>query len=106
MKKLAKIIGFVGVAGAVIWAMRDRFISVAVSREPDAPLFRAMRPAEPGAEIDAVDGIGPVYATRLRASGLRSISDLARATPDTVAEAAGVSGARARSWIDQAQTRS
>jgi predicted flap endonuclease-1-like 5' DNA nuclease len=105
MKKMAKIIGIVGGAAAVLWAMRDRFISVAISREPETPTFRAVRPSEPSAGIDAIDGIGPVFATRLKEAGLASVADLAAATPDSVAEAAGVSVARAKTWIAQARSQ-
>jgi predicted flap endonuclease-1-like 5' DNA nuclease len=104
MKRLAKIVGIVGGALALAWAMRDRFISVAASREPEPPVLRAAMPtpAEPG--IDAIDGIGPVFAGRLKGAGIESVAKLASSTADTIAEAAGVSGARARSWIDQART--
>jgi predicted flap endonuclease-1-like 5' DNA nuclease len=101
MRRLAKIIGFVGGAVAVIWAMRDRFISVAISREPQPPAFRAEPP--PSLTVDSIDGIGPVFAERLSKSGLGTVTALAEASPDLVAEAAGVSAARARTWIDLAQ---
>lgn len=104
MKKVAKIIGVVGGAAAVIWAMRDRFVTVATSREPDTPQFRAVRQAsKPG--LSSIAGIGPVFADRLESAGLKTVKDLAEASPDRVAEAAGVSAARAGSWIDQALTQ-
>jgi predicted flap endonuclease-1-like 5' DNA nuclease len=105
MKKTAKLLGFVGGALALLWAMRDRFISVATSREPESPHFRAVSPERAGKSgVDAIDGIGPVFATRLAEAGLPTVEDLAVAPPDRVAEAAGVSVARARSWIDQARS--
>jgi predicted flap endonuclease-1-like 5' DNA nuclease len=97
MKRIAKIIGFVGGVAALVWAMRDRFVSVATSREPEPPTFKI-----PGRPVEAVDGIGPVFAQRLTAAGIETVADLAKASPDSVAEAAGVSAARARSWIDRA----
>jgi predicted flap endonuclease-1-like 5' DNA nuclease len=100
MKRVAKIIGFVGGAIAVIWAMRDRFISVATSREPEPPAFRS---APPPALVDSIDGIGPVFAERLTGAGLGTVTALAQGSPDLVAEAAGVSAARARTWIDLAK---
>jgi predicted flap endonuclease-1-like 5' DNA nuclease len=104
MKRLAKVVGIVGGAAALIWAMRDRFISVAASREPEPPVFRAtLPPAQPN-PIETVDGIGPVLASRLKSAGIDDVAKLAQATPDTVAEAAGVSGARARAWIEQARS--
>ena len=105
MKRLAKAIGIVGGAVALIWAMRDRFISVAASREPEPPVFRTTMGPE-SQPIEEVDGIGPVMAGRLRNAGINDVSKLAASTPDTIAEAAGVSGARARAWIDQARALS
>ncbi len=101
LKRLAKILGIVGGVAAVIWAMRDRFISVATSREPVPPSFRAPEDLTiPPVEV--IEGIGPVFAKRLDGVGIDNVARLAGASPDLVAEAAGVSGARARSWIDQA----
>lgn len=99
MKRLAKIIGFIGGAIAVIWAVRERFISVATSREPEPPAFRA---APKSAKVDSIDGIGPTYAQRLTKAGLATVDALATASPDMVAEAASVSTTRARNWIDLA----
>jgi len=106
MKRMAKVIGIVGGTVALIWAMRDRFISVAASREPEPPVLKATFPSVGAAAIDVVDGIGPVLAGRLRDAGIADVSKLAASTPDAVAEAAGVSAARARSWIDQARSLS
>lgn len=104
MKRLAKVIGIVGGSIALIWAMRDRFISVAASREPEPPVLRAAPPAPPSPGIDTIDGIGPVFAGRLKGAGIDSVHKLASSTPDTIAEAAGVSGAKARTWIEQARS--
>ena len=52
--------------------------------------------------MDQLEGIGPVFAQRLSAAGLGDVGALAAASPDQVAEAAGVSAARARNWIDLA----
>ncbi len=102
MKRLAGIIAVLGAIAAVAWAMRDRFISVASSREPEPPRFRAVESGEP---LAAIDGIGPVYQSRLTQSGIADMADLAKASPDSVAEAAGVSAGRARDWISQARSR-
>jgi predicted flap endonuclease-1-like 5' DNA nuclease len=101
MKRVAKIIGLVGAAAAVVWAMRDRFVSVATSREPEPPAFRTDPP--PTATVSTIDGIGPVFAERLAKAGLGTVDSLAEASPDRVAEAAGISAARARAWIDLAK---
>jgi predicted flap endonuclease-1-like 5' DNA nuclease len=101
MNRLLKIVGVVGGVAAVVWAMRDRFISVATSREPEPPAFRSPKTTPP---VETIEGIGPVFARRLSEAGIRDIGLLAAASPDLVAEAAGVSGARARAWIDQARS--
>jgi predicted flap endonuclease-1-like 5' DNA nuclease len=104
MKRLAKIVGIVAGAAALVWAMRDRFISVATSREPEPPTFRTGASAPASPEIDVIDGIGPVFAVRLKTAGIDNAAKLAAASPDRVAEAASVSAARARSWIEQAKS--
>ena len=84
MKTLAKVVGIVGAAAAVIWAMRDRFISVAASREPEPPVLR-VAPAEPELmSIDAIDGIGPVFAGRLKGAGIGDVSFTFDTNPDLV----------------------
>lgn len=103
MKRLAKVIGFVGGAVAVVWAMRDRFISLTTSREPDPPAFKAAQ-SSTSAKVDAIDGIGPTYAGRLTRAGLGTVAALAAANPDVVAEAAGVSTTRAKNWIELAKS--
>ncbi|HUF16281.1 MAG TPA: helix-hairpin-helix domain-containing protein [Acidimicrobiia bacterium] len=101
MKRLAQIIGFIGAAAALVWAMRDRFISVATSREPEPPSFRSG--VAKSTPVDVIEGIGPVFAKRLTDAHLGTLDALAVASPDQVAEAASVSAARARSWIDLAK---
>jgi predicted flap endonuclease-1-like 5' DNA nuclease len=100
MKRVAKVVGFIGAAVALVWAMRDRFISVATSREPEPPAFRSEK--DQPVPVTMIDGIGPVFAQRLTEAGLGDIQSLAAASPDQVAEAASVSAARARSWIELA----
>jgi polyhydroxyalkanoate synthase len=52
-------------------------------------------------DIEAVDGIGPTYAERLRAAGIETTADLAAADASTIADAAETTGARAQDWLDQ-----
>lgn len=84
------------------YAMRDRIVSVATSREPELPTFRdSARLIQPPVEV--LSGIGRVYADRLAKAGIGDVGALAAATADSVAEAAGISSARARTWIEQAR---
>lgn len=106
-----------GGIGAILWAMRDRLVSVTLPREPEPPALRRPSqvdrpPAGPSGEasgtapppnVTDVSGIGPVYATRLEAAGVATVSDLAESQPDRVAEAAEVTVTRARGWIESAR---
>lgn len=105
MRKIAKIVGFVGGVAAVVWAMRDRLISIAAPREPQPPTFRVVPPIKEADDLTEITGIGATYAGRLAEAGIRSYADLARAGAARVADAAGVSVARAEDWISQATTR-
>jgi predicted flap endonuclease-1-like 5' DNA nuclease len=96
------VIGILGGVIALIWAMRDRFISVATSREPQPPRFREVGDTQP---VAIIDGIGPVYEQRLSQAGISDVETLSKASSDSVAEAAGVSVSRARDWITQAGNR-
>ena len=100
LKKLTKAVALVVAVSAVLWAMRDRFISIATSSEPVQPTFRTQTDRPP---VETVDGIGPVFAQRLTSAGIADVDQLAAASPDSVAEAASVSVARAKTWIDKAK---
>lgn len=96
--------------------MRDRFISVATSREPEPPTFRVVQNpdsiapsvasivSEEAPDLTSVSGVGPVYATRLEAVGISTLEDLASADASKVADAAGVPESRAADWIEQARS--
>lgn len=110
VKRLARILGVLGGLAALVWAMRDRFVSVAISREPVPPAFRETPPPMPPApttpspDITTVSGIGPVYATRLEAAGISTTADLAASKAEQVAAAAEVPLSRAVGWIEAAKT--
>ncbi len=106
MSRLAKYARWIGVAGsmgAVAWAMRDRFVSIAVPREPDRPVFRT-----PPTEVDQIDdltaisGIGPVFARRLGEAGISSFSGLAAETDAKLAEILNIGESRTSGWREQA----
>lgn len=108
VRRITRIVSVLGGIAAIIWAMRERFVSVAISREPTPPAFRVPEPATPietaGSDLTAIDGIGPVYAARLTEAGYRTIPELAGADAGDVARAAQVSETRARTWIEAAVT--
>ncbi len=51
--------------------------------------------------IDAVTGIGPAYAERLREAGIETVDDLRGSDPTTVADAADAPLGRAENWLDR-----
>ncbi len=109
MKRFGKLLSVAAGLAALVWAMRDRFVSIAAPREPEPPAFRVVPPPtvpdEPGGDdLTRVKGIGPVYADRLRSGGIGSLAELAAADPETVAEAADVTPERAADWVSQAST--
>jgi len=99
MKKLVKILAPLVVGAVLVWVMRERFVSIAASEDPELPVFRV----PPGASVEVVSGIGPVYSRRLAKAGIDDVTTLANASLDAVAEAAGVSVAKARAWIARAR---
>jgi polyhydroxyalkanoate synthase subunit PhaC len=55
--------------------------------------------------LEAVSGIGPSYAQRLREAGIETIDDLAAADPADIAERTDLSTERVRDWVETASDR-
>ena len=95
---------------ALVWAMRDRFISLVVPREPEPPTFRVAPPPpaaptglEPRNEdLTVIAGIGPVYQSRLYSAGFGTVAAVAEASADELASAAQVPEGRATDWVSKA----
>jgi predicted flap endonuclease-1-like 5' DNA nuclease len=109
VNKIGKVIGFVGGALAILWAMRDRLVSIAAPQDPEPPRFRVVPPSpSPSAASDdltAIAGIGPVFAGRLRDAGIRSFADVATAGSARLAEVTGAAETRAAGWVVAASAR-
>jgi predicted flap endonuclease-1-like 5' DNA nuclease len=113
MRRTTKALSMVAGVGAgvmaVIWLLRDRLMGPeAMPPPPRHPAFRVVPsgtppPGESDHDLTAITGIGPAYRARLVAAGIGRFSDLAASEPAAVAEAAGVSEARAGDWIAQAR---
>lgn len=110
MKRFARILGIIAGIGVIVWAVRDRFVSLTVPKEPEPPAFRTPptparpTPAEdPGAvaasgepagappvasadDLTEVKGIGPVFAGRLTEAGITSFAELAAASEEALTE--------------------
>jgi predicted flap endonuclease-1-like 5' DNA nuclease len=120
VKKLARILGVVAGAAAVVWAMRDRLVSITAPREPEPPRFRVVTPpSEPPEErvpasempstpddLTEVVGIGPVFAERLREAGISTFAQLRATDATRVAEITGASVSRVDGWLIQAEALS
>ena len=126
MKRIVRIVSFAAGVAALIWAMRDRFISLALPREPQPPAFRhpddhpnvPHRPHQPPQyqpEVPATDskpddlreinGIGPVFAAGLADLGITTFSDLSESRVADVAAKLGTAESRVADWIGQASRR-
>lgn len=101
IRNLLVVVGVV----AVLWLVRDRFVTVGQVPASEPVSFRVAPPDRPSPPVDlvAIPGIGPVYAERLAAAGFPTAGALAQANPDAVAEAAQVSASRATEWIGAAR---
>ena len=105
VNKIGKVLGFVGGALAVLWAMRDRLVSIAAPQDPEPPRFRVVPPSPaPVAEDDltVISGIGPVFAGRLRDAGITSFADMSAAGAARLADITGASESRAAEWVTSA----
>lgn len=96
---------------AALWMLRDRIFRPETSpvTPAEAPAFRvAPPPTATRADADdlsEIKGIGPVFKGRLAAAGISRFDELAAADANAVAEAAGVTEARASDWIALARRR-
>ncbi len=105
MKRLLKLTGLFAGLGAAIWLMRDRLISVALPREPEPPTFRVGPGPElavAGDDLTRINGIGPVFSSRLQQAGITTFAQLAVQDPAKLAEQVGATPAQVESWVDQA----
>ena len=105
VNKIGKVLGFVGGALAILWAMRDRLVSIAAPQDPEPPRFRVVPPSPAPADEDdltAINGIGPVFAGRLRDAGITSFADISAAGASRLAEVTGASESRAAEWMSAA----
>ncbi|NNC39279.1 MAG: hypothetical protein HKN95_01200 [Acidimicrobiia bacterium] len=125
MKRLVRLLSFAAGIAALIWAMRDRFISLALPREPQPPAFRhpedhpqvphrphqehrrsPMEAAPDPDDLQLINGIGPVYSSKLADMGITTFSGLAAASAAEVAGKLGAAEGRVVDWIHQAKARS
>lgn len=112
MKRIGRVVGFLGGAAAVVWAMRDRLISIAAPSEPQPPRFRVVRsnptftpdPTLVTDDLTRITGVGPVFAARLRAAGIDSFERVAASDDPTLADVTGVAVSRVEGWRHQAST--
>lgn len=107
VNKIGRVIGFVGGALAILWAMRDRLVSIAAPQDPEPPRFRVVPPSSPPApdDLTEITGIGPVFAGRLRDAGIRTFADVSSADASRLATITGASESRVARWIEAASAQ-
>ena len=59
-----------------------------------------------GEPVDSIKGIGAAYAERLAGAGVHTVSDLAGANAEDLAEQTDLGAGRVGKWIERAKTRS
>ena len=102
--------GIVGAVAALAWLVKDRLTGPSPAGE-GTPMAVAPPPPAPepapdaGSEDDLseINGIGPVYKTRLAEAGIASFGALAAADASEVAEQIEVPVSRVQAWIDTAR---
>ena len=85
-----------GAAAEDVSDIQDAAAEQVQAREDDAA-----DAAEAAAGVEAVDGIGPTFAERLRAAGVETVDDLAGYDAAELADIAETNESRARQWLDQ-----
>jgi len=108
VNKIGRVIGLVGGALAILWAMRDRLVSIAAPQDPEPPRFRVVPPSSaPPApdDLTEITGIGPVFAGRLRDAGIRTFADVSSADPSRLTTITGASASRVAGWIEAASAQ-
>jgi hypothetical protein len=109
VKKVFRFFAVLAGLGMAIWVMRDRFISLALPREPEPPTFRVAPHPPPIEEqpsrkddLTIIKGVGPVYAARLEDAGITSLAELGAAEAEAVAATIDVPAGRVGDWIKEA----
>lgn len=106
MRRSLRALAVLGGIGAAAWAMRDRIMSILSPSEPEPPTFRVVTPPSSSQtdELLRVDGIGPVYAAKLNATGITTLAELVEAGAEQVAGIVELPASRVQGWIDHASS--
>jgi predicted flap endonuclease-1-like 5' DNA nuclease len=110
MKKLLKLLLFVGAVAGAAWALRDQLMPPPQTPTGSPPAFRThdseprAAHTEPTATDDLTDvtGIGPVRIGLLAEQGITTFAQLADADAVDLAAKLGVAVSQTEDWIGQA----
>ena len=96
MRRLFRLIWWIGVFAAIAWLLRDRLVPAPEEAATEPPRYRVTPPPAPPAEpapaaaadddLEAIKGVGPVYAARLADAGITSFAVLAAADAADLAQ--------------------
>lgn len=102
-KRLGILVG-IGTVALVVYRRWTRIEPVDITID-DIDTAEAEDLATNVTDLEAIRGIGPAYADRLRTAGIEDGADLADADPTELAAATDIGEARIRGWIDRITDR-
>ncbi len=107
MRRLLRLIWWSAVLAAVVWLLRHRLVP-ASETTLDPPRYPVAPPSPPAGaaaadDLEAIKGIGPVYAARLAESGVATFATLAAADAGDLANELDLRAEQTAAWIDQAR---
>lgn len=122
LQKIKQVIGLSGAGESEPERPRDKQADVTVERETssgstveeivsddetatESPTETDEEQQETGEPVESIKGIGPTYSDRLADAGLGTVTELAQAEPEAVADAAQTGTTKAANWIERAQDR-
>ena len=122
MRRLFRLIWWAAVIAGIVWMLRDRLVPAPEPSHDAPPQYRVAPPPPPPPpapdetavaeavaaeavedDLEAIKGVGPVYAARLAEAGITSFAGLAAADAGQLAEHVDVRAEQVADWIDQAR---